>query len=64
LKYKQLLASRRMNPARPGRVWVLENGNPKAVNVMIGVGDGSATELMRGEVREGQNVITGMKRLQ
>ena len=64
LKYKQLLASRRMNPARPGRVWVLENGNPKAVNVMIGVGDGSATELMRGEVKEGQKVITGMKRLQ
>ena len=64
LKYKQLLASRRMNPARPGRVWVLENGNPKAVNVMIGVGDGSATELMRGEVKEGQKVIIGMRRLQ
>ena len=64
LKYKKLLTSRRLNPAVPARVWVLEKHIPKAVNVMIGVGDGNTTELVSGEIKEGQKVITGMKRAQ
>lgn len=64
LKYKQLLASRRLNPAVSARVWVLEDRLPRAVNVMIGVGDGNTTELVRGEIKEGQKVITGIKRAQ
>ena len=62
LKYKNLLASHRKNPAVPGRIWLLEEGMPKAINVMIGVGDGSSTELVRGAIKEGQKVITGIKR--
>ena len=57
-----MIAARRSNPAVPGRVWVLEDGAPKLVNVMIGVGDGSSTELVRGALKEGQEVITGIKR--
>ena len=62
VKYRAMIAARRSNPATPGRVWVLEGGKPKSIDVMIGVGDGSATELIRGELKEGQEVITGTKR--
>ena len=62
IKYQNMVATQRSNPAVPGRVWVLENGNPKLINVMIGVGDGSSTELIRGDIKEGQKVIIGIKR--
>ena len=62
LKFRNMIAERRSNPAVPGKVWVLENGIPKLINVMIGVGDGSSTELMRGDLKEGQNLIIGIKR--
>jgi hypothetical protein len=40
----------------------LEDGKPKQVDVMIGVGDGTSTEMVRGELKEGQQVILGIKR--
>ncbi|HEV8584350.1 MAG TPA: efflux RND transporter periplasmic adaptor subunit [Methylomirabilota bacterium] len=44
----------------PGRVFVLDNdGKPKAVSLVLGISDGSATEIVRGELKEGQEVITG-----
>jgi hypothetical protein len=57
-----MIAERRSNPAVPGKVWVMEKGVPKRVNVMIGVGDGSSTEMIRGDLKEGQKVIIGIKR--
>ena len=62
LKFRNMIAERRSNPAVPGKVWVLENGMPKLINVMIGIGDGSSTELIRGDLKEGQNLIIGIKR--
>jgi HlyD family secretion protein len=62
IKYQNMIATNRSNPAVPGRVWILENDKPKLVNVMIGVGDGSSTELIRGDIKEGQKVIIGIKR--
>jgi len=38
-------------------VWILENGKPKRVNVSTGVSDGFNTELLSGELKEGQDVI-------
>ena len=61
-KVRNMILERRSNPAVPGKVWVLENGMPKLINVMIGVGDGSSTELIRGDLKEGQNLIIGIKR--
>lgn len=58
-KYEAILAERRANPARRARVWVLEAGKPKAVSVMIGVGDGKFTELVRGDLTGGQEVLVG-----
>jgi len=38
-------------------VWILENGKPKRVNVSTGISDGFNTELLSGEIKEGQDVI-------
>jgi HlyD family secretion protein len=47
--------------ATPGRVYVLDaEGKPKAVNVVLGISDGSFTELVRGELQEGQEVVAGL----
>ena len=62
IKFRNMIAERRSNPAVPGKVWVMEKGVPKRVNVMIGVGDGSSTEMIRGDLKEGQKVIIGIKR--
>jgi HlyD family secretion protein len=47
--------------ATPGRVYVLDaDGKPKAVNVTLGISDGSFTEVVRGELKEGQEVVAGL----
>ncbi|MBF0291091.1 MAG: efflux RND transporter periplasmic adaptor subunit [Nitrospinae bacterium] len=38
-------------------VWILENGQPKRVMVKLGVGDGTFTEIVKGDIAEGQEVI-------
>ncbi|MCX5717263.1 MAG: efflux RND transporter periplasmic adaptor subunit [Nitrospirae bacterium] len=38
-------------------VWIIENGKPKRIAVSTGVSDGSYTELISGEIKEGQEVI-------
>jgi HlyD family secretion protein len=45
----------------PGRAWILDaDGKPKAVSLTLGLSDGTATELLRGDLKEGQEVITGL----
>jgi len=39
-------------------IWTLEKGKPKRLPVNIGISDGNFTELLAGELREGQDVIT------
>ena len=62
LKFQNMIAAQQSNPAMPGKVWILENQKPKLMNIMIGVSDDSSTELIRGDLKEGQKVITGIKR--
>jgi len=38
-------------------VWILESGEPKAMNVLIGSSDGKRTEIREGEIKVGQAVI-------
>jgi HlyD family secretion protein len=38
-------------------VWVLENDIPKRVKVVVGISDGSSTEIVSGPLKEGQEVI-------
>jgi HlyD family secretion protein len=43
----------------PGRVWVVDGDKPRAVTLVLGLSDGSTTEVLRGELQEGQEVIVG-----
>jgi HlyD family secretion protein len=49
-------AARGASPART--VWAVRDGRPVPVQVEIGLSDGSATELVKGELREGDRVVT------
>jgi HlyD family secretion protein len=50
-------------PVLPGQirnVWVLaQNGKPERRRITVGLSDGSATEVVDGDLREGDMVITG-----
>ena len=47
-------------PAR-GRVWVVgADGKPQAFQVRLGLTDGSTTELLGGDLKEGQEVLVGL----
>lgn len=39
-------------------VWVLENGKPRPVTIRTGASDGSMAELVEGDIKEGDLVIT------
>jgi len=40
----------------PG-IWVLENGRPKRVSITLGISDGNFTEVLAGDLKEGQLLI-------
>lgn len=45
-----------------GRIWVVgEDGKPKAVPVRLGLTDGSATEILTADLKEGDEVIVGLQ---
>jgi HlyD family secretion protein len=47
-------------PGIRGRVWVIgPDGKPVPVPLTLGLSDGGATEVLRGELNEGQDVIVG-----
>jgi len=46
-------ASEKRGPA----VWVLEDGKPKRVSITPGISDGTYTEIVSGDLKEGQQVI-------
>lgn len=48
-------------PGIPGRIWLLKAGQPSPVNVRLGVSDGKATELLKGELQAGQEIILGVE---
>lgn len=61
-KFEAMMQEGRAAPQQgtPGRVYVLgEDGQPKAVPVMLGPTDGASTELVSGDLKEGQAVIIG-----
>ena len=43
-----------------GRVFIVDaDGKPKAMPLTLGISDGTATEVLRGDLKEGQDVIVG-----
>lgn len=47
-------------PGIPGRVWVLKDGQPAPVSVRLGVSDGKNTEMLKGSIGEGVEIILSM----
>jgi HlyD family secretion protein len=61
-RYAELRAaqSRTVASGVGGRVWVLgADGQPAAVAVRLGIGDGTVTEIVSGDLKPGQEVIVG-----
>jgi HlyD family secretion protein len=62
-KYDQQVAEQaggRAGAGSSGRVFILgPDGKPKAVTIQLGISDGNFTEIAGGEVKDGQDVITG-----
>jgi HlyD family secretion protein len=59
--WERLLAeSGSRGQASSGRVYVLENGEPKAIDVRLGLTDGASTELIGAGLAQGAEVIVGV----
>jgi HlyD family secretion protein len=57
-RYEEIVAESRT--AARGRVWTLdEGGEPKAVNVRLGLTDGTYSELVGGNLKEGTQLVVG-----
>ena len=58
--YHELTAEAAASQGVRGRVWTVgPEGSPVSANVMIGISDGSRTEILRGEIEPGNQVIVG-----
>jgi HlyD family secretion protein len=49
--------SKRTSDIKGPAVWILENKQPKQIGVAIGISDGSFTEIVSKDLREGQEII-------
>lgn len=54
--------SRQPRPADQGRVWVLRDGKPVRVAVTVGLDDDTYTEIVKGEINPGDQVIIAEQR--
>jgi len=60
-KYDQEVGARGRSATVPGRVWVVgPDGNPMVVTLTVGLTDGSMTEVVQGDLKDGQEVIVGL----
>ncbi len=58
-RYQELQAQRGPG-STAGQVWIVgTDGRPQSVNVRLGIGDGTVTELVGGSLKPGQEVIIG-----
>jgi HlyD family secretion protein len=58
--FTRLVASHEANPTSTGRVYVPDlNGQPQAVDLVLGLSDGTFTEVVGGDLSAGRQVIVG-----
>jgi HlyD family secretion protein len=50
-----------LQPGAPGRVWVLDDGQPRPIPVEVGLLDGERAEIIGRELQEGLPVIVGVQ---
>jgi HlyD family secretion protein len=61
-KFREMEERRAKNPVLPGRVWIVDrDGQPVPVDIMTGISDGNFTEVVRGDLKAGQEVIIGIR---
>jgi HlyD family secretion protein len=61
-KFREIEERRAKNPVSPGRVWIVDrDGQPAPVDIMTGISDGNFTEVVRGDLKTGQEVIIGIR---
>lgn len=60
-RWRARRAQRAAEAAATRTVWVLDNGQPRPVQVKIGISDMSMTEIVEGELTEGMLVIVGAR---
>jgi len=59
-RYEAMASEQRGVATRSGSVWIVDaSGKPKTVNVRLGITDGTHTELLGGDLKEGDSVIVG-----
>ncbi len=51
--------SQGMPPDRWSRLWTLRDGKPAAITVQLGLNDGAYTEIVKGDLRPGEELIIG-----
>jgi HlyD family secretion protein len=56
---RKALADRKFAKKTSLHIWVLDNGKLKQVAVKLGIGDDSFTEILEGDIKEGQDVVFG-----
>jgi HlyD family secretion protein len=54
---KSVTATEKKTEKKGPGVWILDKNNPKRIPVSPGISDGSSTEVVSGEIREGQELI-------
>ena len=60
-KYAEIVAEQAGRAPTRGRVWITgSDGKPQAVQVRLGLSDGTTTEVISGDLKEGQEVLTGV----
>ncbi len=57
LRFKPAEKTKKAAQQKGSGVWILEKGKPKRVPVSLGISDGNYTELVSGEIKEGQELI-------
>lgn len=56
---KKALSDRKFARKTVSHIWVLDRGKMKQVAVKLGIGNDNFTEIMEGDVKEGQEVVIG-----
>ena len=60
--YEQLVSGKRQNRLKKGAIWNLDDtGSPKRIQVILGISDGTYTEISGPKIEPGMQVITGIR---
>ena len=56
---KKALTERKFAKKSSSHIWILDSGQLKQVAVKLGIGDDTFTEILEGDVKEGQDAVIG-----